>query len=129
MSKDQNELERLRHEKMAQILKRIELQKKAEDSKKNEIDQTDQFLQSIMMPDALNYYKTQIVPQRPLIAKRIIEILQYLVKTDNLQSKLEKEELVLIDRKLAGIGPNIKIKRSGKDYTDISTVLRRKKEI
>ncbi|NVM29778.1 MAG: hypothetical protein HWN65_13120 [Candidatus Helarchaeota archaeon] len=127
MSEEQDELKRLRHKKMAQMMKRIDTQKKEEELKKTKTDKTDKFLTILMMPDALNYYKTQILPHRPLIAKRILEILQYLVQTENLQSKLTKEELIIIDRKLSGIGPNIKIKRSGKEYTDIATELRRKK--
>lgn len=129
MSEEQDELKRLRHKKMAQMMKRIDTQKKEEELKKTKTDKTDKFLTILMMPDALNYYKTQILPHRPLIAKRILEILQYLVQTENLQSKLTKEELIIIDRKLSGIGPNIKIKRSGKEYTDIATELRRKKWI
>ncbi|NVM55385.1 MAG: hypothetical protein HWN66_16885 [Candidatus Helarchaeota archaeon] len=127
MPDEQDELERLRHKKVAQIMKRIESQKKEEELKKNETEKIDQFLKIIMMPAALDYYNTQIVPQRPMIANRILEILQYLVQTGKLQTKLNKEELILIDRKLSGIGPNIKIKRSGTDYTDIASELTKKK--
>lgn len=127
MSEEQDELKRLRHKKMAQMMKRIDTQKKEEELKKTKTKKSDKFLTILMMPDALNYYKTQILPHRPLVAKRILEILQYLVQTENLQSKLTKEELIIIDRKLSGVGPNIKIKRSGKEYTDIATELRRKK--
>lgn len=127
MSNEQDELERLRHRKMAQMMKRIDTQKKEEELKKTKTEKEDQFLTILMTPDALSYYKTQILPSRPLVAKRILETLQYLVQTEIIQSKLTKEQLIIIDRKLSGIGPNIKIKRSGKEYTDIASELRRKK--
>ena len=57
-----------------------------------------------MEPAALDYYNSQILPQRPNIAKRIIEILQYLITNGILRTKLTQEELILIDRKLTGIG-------------------------
>ncbi len=127
MSDDEDELERLRHRRMTQMMKRIESQKKKEDTEHQKSDKTEQFLEAIMQATALNYYKTQIVPQRPYIAKRIIEVLQYLVGNNVLQSKLTTEELILIDRKLTGTGPSIKIKRTGKEYTDIATELRDRK--
>ena len=127
MPDDLAELERLRHKKMAQMMKRIETQKKQEESMKEKEEGIDRFLSNLLMPLAFEYYKTQIVPQRPLIANRIIELLQYLVSTGSLRTKLTKEELIIVERKLAGIGPSIKIKRSGKEYTDIASELTKKK--
>lgn len=127
MSDEEEKLERLRHERMAQMMKRIESQKKKEELQEKKSERGEQFLNIIMEPNALEYYKTQIVPQRPQIANRIVEVLQYLVSNQILQSKLTVEELILIDRKLTGTGPSIKIKRSGKDYTDIASELRKRK--
>ena len=127
MSDDEQKLERLRRKRMAQMMKRIDSQKKKEALEHQKIDKTGQFLKVLMQPSALNYYKTQIVPQRPRIAKRIVEVLQYLVSNNVLHSRLTQEELILIDRKLTGSGPSIKIKRSGKEYTDIASELRKGK--
>ncbi|MFX1296957.1 MAG: DNA-binding protein [Promethearchaeota archaeon] len=121
-----NELERLRHKRMAEMMKRIEVQKKKEELKKDKPGKTDEFLKNIMLFDAYQYYKEQIAAQRPLIANRIVEVLQYLIKSGVLQMKLTKEQLIIIDRKLSGVGPNIRIKRSGKEYTDIATVFKKK---
>ncbi|HUY00731.1 MAG TPA: DNA-binding protein [Candidatus Deferrimicrobium sp.] len=122
-----DELERLRHERMVKMLKRIEQQKKEEELKKTKENKTDQLLQTLMMPDAYQYYSQELVTQRPLVAKRIFEILQYLASTENIQSKITKEEMIWIDRRISGIGPSIKIKRSGKEVTDISSELKKKK--
>ena len=125
MPDELDELERLRHKRMAQMMKRIESQKKIEELKKEETEKEDKFLENVMLPEAYQYYRTQIVPQRPLIANRINEVLQYLVANGVLQYKLTREQLILIDRKLSGIGPNIRVKRSGKEYTDIATALKK----
>jgi DNA-binding TFAR19-related protein (PDSD5 family) len=122
-----DELERLRHERLAKMMKRIEEQKKAEELKKTKENKTDNLFQSLMMPDAYQYYNQEMVPQRPLVAKRIFEILQYLASTGNIQSKITKEEMIWIDRRISGIGPSIKVKRSGEEVTDIASELRRKK--
>ena len=121
-----DELERLRHKKLAEMMKRIELQKKEEELKKSEEEKTDQFLRVLMFPEAYQYYKEQIAPQRPRIAKQILEVLRYLVQTEVLQSKITKEQLIMINRKLSGVGPSIRIKRAGKEYTDIATELKKK---
>ena len=123
----EDELERLRHKRMAEMMERIESQKRKEESEKLKEDKVELFLKNIMLPDAYQYYKEQLVPQRPHIASKILEVLQYLVSTENLQSKITKEEIILIDRKLSGIGPNIRIKRHGKDFSDLATELKKKK--
>ena len=127
MPDELDELERLRHKKMAQMMQRIESQKKEKKLEESRPDQTDQFLNKVMLPEAYQYYKTQILPQRPQTANRIVEVLQYLVSSGVLQYKLSQEQLVLIDRKLSGVGPSIRIKRSGKEYTDIATALKKSK--
>jgi len=121
-----DELERLRHEKMLQMMKRIEEAKKQEEAKKHTENKTDEFLKNLMMPDAYQYYKETIVPQRPKIATRILEVLQYIVSMEDLPNKVTQEELIFIDRRLSGEGPTIKVKKHGKEVTDISTVLRNK---
>ncbi len=123
----EDELERLRHKKLAGMMKRVEEEKKKEELKKSKGDPKDQFLKALLLPDAYDYYKTQILPQRPYIATKIVEVLQYLVTTENLQTKITKEEIILIDRKLSGTGPSIRIKRSGEDFSDISTALKKAK--
>ena len=122
-----DELERIRHEKMAQMMKRIESQKKQAERKKETENKSDQFLQSVMVPDAYEYYKKEIVSQRPRIARRIFEVLQQLISAGVVQTRLSKDELIFIDRRLSGVGPNIKVKRPGKEYTDIAAELTGKK--
>jgi DNA-binding TFAR19-related protein (PDSD5 family) len=122
-----DEMEQLRHEKMLQMMKRIEEQKKAEESKKVKENKEDQFLKELMMPDAYQYYKEIILPQRPHIAMRIVEVLQYIISSGALPEKVTKEEIIFIDRRLSGIGPSIKIKRPGKEFTDIASELRKNK--
>jgi DNA-binding TFAR19-related protein (PDSD5 family) len=122
-----DEMELLRHEKMLQMMKRIEEQKKLEESKKEKENKEDQFLKDLMMPDAYQYYKETILPQRPHIAMRIVEVLQYIIDSGELPEKVTKEEIIFIDRRLSGIGPSIKVKRPGKEFTDIATEFRKNK--
>jgi len=121
-----DELERLRHEKMLQMMKRIEESKKLEEAKKQKENKTDVFLKNLMMPDAYQFYKDTIEAQRPFIAKRILEVLQYIISMGDLPAKITKEELIFIDRRLSGVGPTIKVKKHGKEVTDIGTILRNK---
>jgi DNA-binding TFAR19-related protein (PDSD5 family) len=122
-----DEMELLRHEKMLQMMKRIEEQKKIEESKKEKDNKEDQFLKDLMMPDAYQYYKETILPQRPHIAMRIVEVLQYIISSGALPEKITKEEIIFIDRRLSGVGPSIKVKRPGKEFTDIATEMRKSK--
>jgi DNA-binding TFAR19-related protein (PDSD5 family) len=123
----EDELERLRHKKMAEMMKRIGQQKKEQELKQEETEKEDQFLLNFMLPEAYRYYKDQILPNRPMIAQKIVEVLNYLVSSGVLQYKLNTEQVILIDRKLSGVGPSIKIKRSGKEYMDIATALKKEK--
>ncbi len=123
----EDELERLRHKKMAEMMKRFGQQKKEEEMKQVETEKEDQFLLNIMLPEAYTYYRDQILPNRPMIAQKIVEVLQYLVSSGVLQYKLNTEQIILIDRKLSGVGPSIKVKRSGKEYMDIATALKKEK--
>ncbi len=127
MPDELDELERVRHKRMAEMMKRIEAQKKQDELKEEQKDKTEVFLNAVMFPDALQYYKEEISPQRAHIANRILEVLQYLAQEGVLQTKLTKEQLIIIDRKVSGVGPNIRVKRSGKEYTDIKSVLKRGK--
>ena len=122
-----DEMERLRHEKMLQMMKRIGEQKKLEDSNKEKDSKEDQFLKDLMMPDAYQYYKETILPQRPHIAMRIVEVLHYIISSGALAEKMTKEELIFIDRRLSGVGPSIKVKRHGKELTDIASEFRKNK--
>ena len=122
-----DDMERLRHEKMLQMMKRIGEQKKLEDSKKEKDSKEDQFLKDLMMPDAYQYYKETILPQRPPIAMRIVEVLHYIISSGALAEKMTKEEIIFIDRRLSGVGPSIKVKRHGKELTDIASEFRKNK--
>ncbi|MHA1278666.1 MAG: DNA-binding protein [Candidatus Helarchaeota archaeon] len=123
----EDELDRLRHKRMAEMLKRIEQQKKEKELKDVERKKSNEFLTNVLLPDAYQYYQEQIQHQRPQIAQKIVDVLQYLVSSGALQYKLNREQIIMIDRKLGGIGPTIRIKRSGKEYMDIATALKKEK--
>ncbi|MHA1266229.1 MAG: hypothetical protein ACTSRS_13435 [Candidatus Helarchaeota archaeon] len=126
MSDDDEELARLRHKKIAQMMQRIGQEKRIEKLKKDDSEKTEQFLKNVMQTEALAYYKTQILPNQPLAAKRILEVIKNLISMGLLQQQLNREQLILLHRKILGIGPNIKVKRPGKDYTDLASELRKK---
>ncbi|MHA1231035.1 MAG: DNA-binding protein [Candidatus Helarchaeota archaeon] len=128
-----DELEKIRRKKLLELQRKALLQKKMEEEKKRReqleaelrSNPRERFIMTWMTPDAYNYLK-QIRKQDQRVSNLIEDVLISLVNQGILRSKLTYQQLVLIERRITGRGPTIRIKRAGKEVRDITDELKEK---
>ena len=135
MSEDE-ELEKLRKKRLAQFERRVTEAKEEEDIKKSvEQEQKEKLeekeesklkiLKMILLPDAYDYFVNTLKVQYPKVADKISNTLIYLVSQSQLENQISKSELIVLQRKILGIGPNIKVKtQHDKEAVDFSKKLK-----
>ncbi len=117
-----DELERIRLKKMKEMIQKINEQVKLKEYREKLKHEKDKFFRLICEEDALNYLN-EIYKLKPAVAAQIEDILIMIVNQYGLQSKISKTDIMLLERRIEGRGPEIKIKRRGKEETDISKIL------
>ena len=135
MSED-DDLERLRKKRLEKFQKRISLAKEEEirdklieEEKKRKLKEAEEsklkIMEAILFPDAYKYYINDLKVQHPKVADKISNTLIYLLSQNQLQGKLSKNDLIILKRKILGIGPKIKVKFQGdKEAIDLTKKLR-----
>lgn len=135
MSEDE-ELEKLRKKRLAQFEKRVTQAKEEEDKEKSleqeqkeKIEEKEEsklkILKMILFPDAYDYFINTLKVQYPKVADKITDTLIYLVSQNQLETQLSKNELIVLQRKILGIGPNIKVKtQHDKEAVDFAKKLK-----
>ncbi|NVM00707.1 MAG: hypothetical protein HWN67_00105 [Candidatus Helarchaeota archaeon] len=74
-------------------------------------------------------YETELKSQYPKVAERITSTLIYLISQNQLRSKLSKNDLIVLQRKILGIGPTIKVKFQGdEEAVELSKKLKEEQE-
>ncbi|MHA1784233.1 MAG: DNA-binding protein [Candidatus Helarchaeota archaeon] len=134
-----DELEALRKKRREKFLNRIEYAKKLAELKKeqeealkkqqSELEEKKEIImEKLMFPDAYQYFLS-IKSRSPAISKMIEDTLIYLVSQNQLRNKLQKVDLQIIERKIIGKEPTIKIKRhEDEEAVELSAKLREDKE-
>ncbi|MHA1238070.1 MAG: DNA-binding protein [Candidatus Odinarchaeia archaeon] len=119
-----DELERIKLEKMKKMLMEME-RKKQELEKREKIEKTKEYiLKSICTPDAYEYI-TILKAKKTNVAKILINILLRLAIERAITRKLTKIDIMALERRIEGRGPEIKIKRRGEDVENFSEMLKK----
>ncbi len=121
---DDDELEKIRKKRLEQFQKRLvnakeeeSKQKLLEEERKKKEGETEEaklkIMKAVLESDAYIYYINELKPKYPKVAERITETLIYLISQNQLRSKLSRNDLIVLQRKILGIGPTIKVKFQG----------------
>lgn len=137
---DEDELEKLRKKRLEQFQKRLvnakeeeTKQKLLEEERKKKEGETEEtklkIMKAVLEPDAYIYYEKELKSQFPKVAERITNTLIYLLSQNQLQNKLSRNDLIVLKRKILGIGPTIKVKFQGdEEAVELSKKLKEEKE-
>ncbi|MBD3228309.1 MAG: hypothetical protein GF329_08970 [Candidatus Lokiarchaeota archaeon] len=122
-----DEIEKIKRKKLRELQKRALQKKLAEEQKKKreELEKSlsknpeERIIMSWMTPDAYAYLKD--IRKRDKRVSDIIEkVLITLVNRGVMSNRLTYQQLLVIERKITGKGPTIKIKRAGKEIQDLT---------
>ncbi len=117
-----DELERIRLKKMKEMIQRINEQAKLKEYQEKVKQEKAKFFGLVCEEDALKYLN-ELYKLKPSVAAEIENIIIMIVNQYGLQSKISKTDIMLLERRIEGRGPEIKIKRRGKEEADISEIL------
>ncbi|MHA1752729.1 MAG: hypothetical protein ACTSYZ_10205 [Candidatus Helarchaeota archaeon] len=128
-----DDLEKIKRKKLLELQRRALERKKLEEQKRKmeELEEKmqnnprERLLITWMQPDAYQYFG-EIRKRDIRVSNLIEEVIQLLVGNGILKERLTYQQLVLIERKITGRGPSIKIKRAGKEAKDLADELRSK---
>ncbi|MHA1385047.1 MAG: DNA-binding protein [Candidatus Helarchaeota archaeon] len=123
MSED-DELERLRKKRMEKFQKRLiqakedeARQKKFEEEQKKKEEEFEanklRLLKAVLFPDAYVYFTKDLSVNHPKVAEKILITIIHLISQNQLAGKVSKNDLIILKRRILGIGPKIKVKFQG----------------
>ncbi|MBD3406383.1 MAG: hypothetical protein GF411_09755 [Candidatus Lokiarchaeota archaeon] len=122
MTDDDSELAMIRKKKMAKLMaKEKALKEKREHAEKVQ-NERDRLLKRFTAPDALQYLEG-LSKTEPAVAKRIEEILLYLIVYRGFRQTIRQLDIRYIERQIKGEEPKIRIQRDG-ETSDFGSYVR-----
>jgi len=121
-----DELERIKKKKLMELMKEAEKRERKEERQKKVNSTKDQILKTVCMSDAYGYLES-LRRAKPKTANEIERIIILLTTQRRLGGKVTKTGVMILERRIEGVGPKIRIKHRGEDLVDISEKLRKKK--
>lgn len=117
-----DELERIKLKKMREIIQRANEQEKLK-QQRSRLNEEKNNLIKIICEEEASQYLNSLFKTKPETALRIQNILIALANRYSLQAKISRTDIMILERRIEGKGPEIKIKRRGKKEADISTLI------
>lgn len=124
MSKESDELQRIRERKMKAIVKEHQRQEALKSVKADREKERDYLIKTIFLPDAVAYLE-ELHKTKPDIAARIEDIAITLFTRRQLISRIPKTGVILVQRKLEGVEPKITVKRRGEEEVSFYEAVRK----
>ncbi|TXT57444.1 MAG: hypothetical protein BAJATHORv1_10146 [Candidatus Thorarchaeota archaeon] len=122
MTDDDSELALIRRKKMAKMMaKEKEAKEKREHAEKVQ-NERDRLLKRFTAPDAVQYLEG-LAKTEPDVAKRIEEILLYLIVYRGFRQTIKQLDIRYIERQIKGEGPKIRVHRDG-ETSDFGSYVR-----
>ncbi|MFX0068019.1 MAG: DNA-binding protein [Promethearchaeota archaeon] len=121
-----DELERIKKKKLMELMKEAEKREREEEKQKEVDSRKDQILKTVCMPDAYSYLES-LRRAKPITANGIERIIIYLTTQRRLEGKVTKTGVMILERRIEGVEPKIRIKHRGEDLVDLSEKLRKKR--
>ncbi|MFX1510730.1 MAG: DNA-binding protein [Promethearchaeota archaeon] len=114
MSKDADELKRIRERKIQALLKEQERRDAIKDEVAEREKEREKIVAALFLPEAVSYLE-ELKKTKPTIAYRIEDLAITLYLRRQLINRIPKEGVILVQRKLEGVEPKITVKRRGED--------------
>ncbi len=114
MSKDADDLKRIRERKIQALIKEQQRREAVKDAIAQREKEREQLIVALFLPDAVTYLK-KLRETKPQIANRIEDLAIALYSRRHLINRIPKEGVLLVQRKLEGVEPKITVKRRGED--------------
>lgn len=119
---DDDELAMIRRKKMAQMIKREKHLKATKEHREKVEAERQKLLKRFLAPDAMSYLSS-LNKTDPAVAKRIEDIILYLVVYRGLRQVISQLDIRYIERQIRGEGPKIRVQRDG-EVSDFSNYVR-----
>jgi DNA-binding TFAR19-related protein (PDSD5 family) len=123
---DDEELEKIRAKRKAELLKAMETKQKqmeieqSEETKKRELEERkQQLLQQLLMPDALLYFR-KIKQNNASLARKIEDTIMVMYVNHLIDEKLTVVDVKAVERRYTGQDSSIRVKRRGQDAKSLS---------
>ena len=117
-----DELERIKLKKMKELEQRIQKQHEIQEQALKLDLEKKRLMNKICEPQAYEYL-SKLHQDKAEIAKLIEDLLMRAFIMGKLASKISRLHLIALERKIEGKGPEIKVKRRGKELADFSSEL------
>ncbi len=124
MSKESDELKRIRERKLQALIAEQQRREAANSVKIEREKEREQVVQAIFLPDAVDYLK-ELKKMKPDIANRIEDLAIALFLRRQLVTRIPKAGVLLVQRKLEGVEPKITVKRRGEDEVSFYEAVRK----
>ncbi|MHA1770254.1 MAG: DNA-binding protein [Candidatus Thorarchaeota archaeon] len=114
-----DELERIRKKKMEQLIAREKRLREQQERQQKTSTERLNLLNRFLAPDAASYLAA-IRKNEPVIAKRIEDVILYLIVYRGIRQMFSQLDVRYVERQIKGEGPRIKIQRDGEtsDFSD-----------
>ena len=123
---DDEELEKIRAKRKAELLKAMETKQKqmeieqSEETKKRELEERkQQLLQQLLMPDALLYFR-KIKQNNASLARKIEDTIMVMYVNHLIDERLTLVDVKAVERRYTGQDSSIRVKRRGQDAKSLS---------
>ncbi|MDO8055863.1 MAG: DNA-binding protein [Candidatus Hermodarchaeota archaeon] len=124
MSKETDELKRIREQKMKALVQEQQRQEALKSVKADREKERDYLIKAIFLPDAVAYLEA-LHKTKPDIATRIEDIAITLFTRRQLITRIPKTGVILVQRKLEGVEPKITVKRRGEEEVSFYEAVRK----
>ena len=124
MSKEGDELQRIRERKMKALVQERQQQEALKSVKADREKERDYLIKAIFLPDAVAYLEA-LHKTKPDIAARIEDIAITLFSRRQLITQIPKTGVILVQRKLEGVESKITVKRRGEEEVSFYEAMRK----
>ena len=124
MSKESDELQRIRERKMKALVQEQQRKEALKSVKAEREKEREYLIQAIFLPDAVTYLE-ELHKTKPDLATRIEDIAITLFSRRQLITRIPKTGVILVQRKLEGVESTITVKRRGEDAVSFYEAVRK----
>ena len=124
MSSDEDELARIRKRKMEKLIQQQQQREAVDEAIAEREKERERVIQSLFFPDALDYLK-ELEKTKPQLGRRIEDIAITLFLRQQLTTRITKEGVMLVQRRLEGVESKIMVKRRGEDTVSFYDAVRK----
>ncbi len=122
MNDDDSELAMIRRKKMLQLMEREKRLHEQQERERKVRAERERLLHRFLAPEAESYL-SQLKQREPTIARRIEDVLLYLIVYRGFRQPFSQLDVRYVERQIKGEGPRIRVQRDG-EVSDFGAYVR-----